>query len=46
MKKYNIGITFNLEHKNKDIWSNSVHQNLFFYINFLMHWIVLKMLYL
>ena len=30
MKKYKIGITFNLEHKNKDVWSNGVHQNLVF----------------
>lgn len=30
MKKYKIGITFNLEHQNKDIWSNGVHQNLIF----------------
>ena len=30
MKKYKIGITFNLEHQNKDVWSNGVHQNLVF----------------
>ena len=30
MKKYKIGITFNLEHKIKDIWANGINQNIGF----------------
>ena len=30
MKKYKIGITFNLEHKIKDIWANGINQNIVF----------------
>ena len=30
MRKYKIGITFNLEVKNSDIWANGANQNLIF----------------
>ena len=29
-KKYNVGITFNLESQVRDIWSNGANQNLIF----------------
>jgi len=35
MRKYKIGITFNLEGKTRDIWANGAGQNVIFLYNLL-----------
>ena len=45
MKKYKIGITFNLEHKIKDIWANGINQNIVFLYQLFKALDILMMLY-